>query len=78
MRHLWTLLMLVAASINLAPALGAAAPDRMDAAPGPELAHVFAREVAIEEHVAEVHAVRRRVPVVPPGVDPHFWAHCGA
>ena len=39
MQHLWTFLVLVAAAINLAPVLGAFAPERMSALYGVELAH---------------------------------------
>jgi hypothetical protein len=37
MRHVWTVLVLVAAAINLAPALGAVAPERMAASYGVDL-----------------------------------------
>jgi hypothetical protein len=37
MRHLWTVLVLVAGAINLAPALGAVAPERMTAPYGVDL-----------------------------------------
>ena len=37
MQHLWTLLVLVAAAINLAPVLGAVAPERMNALYGVDL-----------------------------------------
>lgn len=37
MQYLWTFLVLVAAAINLAPALGALAPDRMTALYGVDL-----------------------------------------
>ena len=37
MQHLWTLLVLVAAAINLAPVLGAVAPERMGALYGVDL-----------------------------------------
>jgi hypothetical protein len=37
MQHLWTLLVLVAAAINLAPVLGAIAPERMTALYGVDL-----------------------------------------
>jgi hypothetical protein len=37
MQHLWTLLVLVAAAINLAPVLGAVAPERMAALYGVNL-----------------------------------------
>ena len=38
MQHLWTLLVLVAAAINLAPVVGAFAPERMTALYGVDLA----------------------------------------
>jgi len=39
MQHLWTFLVLVAAAINLAPVLGAVAPQRMTALYGVDLEH---------------------------------------
>jgi hypothetical protein len=38
MQHLWTILVLVAAAINLAPVLGAVVPERMSALYGVDLA----------------------------------------